>query len=209
MAVLATEAEIAMRGAIARDFNHPSIVAWCLFNETWGFGGQAEFMKFINTVPPVSGAAIKARGKKIEQRKRIQVDPEDVETGQITRSDAPLVEDMSVVAWEHLRYYGHGETDINSWHFYTGDYSTARRWVNEVVEQTYAGSTFNYVPGFKQEQQPLIASEFTAASLRLTATSILAGAFSPRNELPWRHRSALCVHLHRAAASEWEAQRIP
>ena len=28
-----------MRQAIARDFNHPSIVAWCLFNETWGFGG--------------------------------------------------------------------------------------------------------------------------------------------------------------------------
>ena len=33
--------EETMRGAIARDFNHPSIIGWCLFNETWGFGGQS------------------------------------------------------------------------------------------------------------------------------------------------------------------------
>ncbi len=30
--------EAMLRGAIARDFNHPSIVAWCCFNETWGIG---------------------------------------------------------------------------------------------------------------------------------------------------------------------------
>ena len=40
--------EETMRAAIARDFNHPSIVAWCLFNETWGFGGQSEFARVIN-----------------------------------------------------------------------------------------------------------------------------------------------------------------
>jgi len=28
--------EMTLRDAISRDFNHPSIVAWCLFNETWG-----------------------------------------------------------------------------------------------------------------------------------------------------------------------------
>ena len=28
--------QITLRDAIARDFNHPSIIAWCLFNETWG-----------------------------------------------------------------------------------------------------------------------------------------------------------------------------
>ena len=33
-----------------------------------------------------------------------------------------LVEDMSVVAWAHLQYYGHGATDMNSWHFYMNDY---------------------------------------------------------------------------------------
>ena len=46
--------EETMRGGIERDFNHPSIVAWCLFNETWGFGGQAEFVKLINPSPPTA-----------------------------------------------------------------------------------------------------------------------------------------------------------
>ena len=28
--------EETLRGAVARDFNHPSVIAWCDFNETWG-----------------------------------------------------------------------------------------------------------------------------------------------------------------------------
>ncbi len=36
-----------MRAAVERDFNHPSIIAWCMFNETWGFGGQVELMKWM------------------------------------------------------------------------------------------------------------------------------------------------------------------
>jgi hypothetical protein len=151
--------EATMRGAIARDFNHPSIVAWCLFNETWGFGGQAEFMKLINTMPPISGAPIKTRDKKLSNENAYEWIQQ---MWQLAKSlDATrMVEDMSVVAWEHLQYYGHGETDINSWHFYTSDYPTARRWINEVVEQTYTGSSFNYVPGFQQKAQPLVASEY-------------------------------------------------
>src|SRR5205085_4805682 len=43
--------EEVMRGAIRRDFNHPSIFAWCCFNETWGFGGQVEFVKLFSTNP--------------------------------------------------------------------------------------------------------------------------------------------------------------
>jgi len=30
--------ETTLRGAVARDFNHPSIFCWVLFNETWGIG---------------------------------------------------------------------------------------------------------------------------------------------------------------------------
>lgn len=30
--------EDTLRGSIDRDFNHPSIIAWCYFNETWGLG---------------------------------------------------------------------------------------------------------------------------------------------------------------------------
>jgi hypothetical protein len=153
--------ETMMRRAIERDFNHPSIVAWCLFNETWGFGGQAEFVKLINPSPPESGDVGTTRilGKKLSNESAyIWVQ----EMWQLAKSLDPtrLVEDMSVVAWDHLQYYGHGETDVNSWHFYTGDYMTARQKVDEVVEKTYAGSTFNYVPGFQQKSQPLINSEY-------------------------------------------------
>jgi hypothetical protein len=30
--------EQTLRAAVARDFNHPSVIAWCDFNETWGIG---------------------------------------------------------------------------------------------------------------------------------------------------------------------------
>ena len=153
--------EATLRHAVQRDFNHPSIVAWCLFNETWGFGGQSEFVKLINPKPPLLDTSNR--------------EPAD-DPGRTTRDaytwieqmwnlaksldSTRLIEDMSVVAWEHLEYYGHGNTDINSWHFYTNDYEIARENIRNVVEKTYAGSTFNYVPGHEQQSQPLINSEY-------------------------------------------------
>jgi hypothetical protein len=152
--------EATMRQAIARDFNHPSIVAWCLFNETWGFGGQTEFVKLINPAPPRVGVLTDGT---TDQRLSSEAAYEWVQAmWRLAKSLDPtrLVEDMSVVAWDHLQYYGHGDTDVNSWHFYTSDYGKARRQIEEIVENTYAGSTLNYLPGFKQARQPLINSEY-------------------------------------------------
>ncbi|HKP92665.1 MAG TPA: hypothetical protein VJS88_02120, partial [Chthoniobacterales bacterium] len=153
--------ETMMRRTIARDFNHPAIVAWCLFNETWGFGGQSEFVKLINPAPPnrdVSIEPLPAGTRVANEASYTWVQA----MWQLAKALDPtrLVEDMSVVAWDHLEYYGHGETDVNSWHFYTKDYEHARRQISEVVEKTYAGSTFNYVSGFQQGSQPLINSEY-------------------------------------------------
>jgi hypothetical protein len=153
--------EETMRGAIKRDFNHPSIVAWCLFNETWGFGGQAEFVKLINPKPPTTGseAPERAPGTRLANDAAyswVRAMWDVAKSLDSTR----LIEDMSVVAWDHLQYYGHGATDINSWHFYTDDYERARTHIQEVVTETYAGSSFNYVPGFEQGTQPLINSEY-------------------------------------------------
>ncbi|MDB6116766.1 MAG: glycoside hydrolase family 2 sugar binding [Verrucomicrobiaceae bacterium] len=150
-----------MRAAIARDFNHPSIIAWCIFNETWGFGGQVEIVKLINPRQPALGreTAPRAPGTKLANRDAYHW----VEAmWNLAKSLDPtrLVEDMSVVAWDHLEHYGHGGTDINSWHFYSHNYEEARAHIREVVENTYAGSTFNYVPGFTQNNQPLITSEY-------------------------------------------------
>jgi hypothetical protein len=156
--------ETMLREAIRRDFNHPSIFAWCIFNETWGFGGQLEFVKLIHPAPP------EARPKK-KSHKRAEPAPKIANLGaypwvrsmwELAKKLDPtrLVEDMSVVHWEHLDYYGHTDTDINSWHFYIADYDRAKEHIQKVVRSTYLGSGFNYVPGFQHEGQPLINSEY-------------------------------------------------
>jgi hypothetical protein len=152
--------EETMRGAIARDFNHPSIIGWCLFNETWGFGGQSQFVKLINPKPPAmhDSPAASAETKFDNQLSFVWVD--QMWALAKTLDPTRLVEDMSVVAWDHIENFGHGRTDVNSWHFYTDNYEQAKKHIAEVVAKTYAGSNFNYTPGFEQGSQPLINSEY-------------------------------------------------
>ncbi|MFN2475245.1 MAG: glycoside hydrolase family 2 protein [Chthoniobacterales bacterium] len=154
--------EETMRGAIRRDFNHPSIIGWCLFNETWGFGGQAEILKKINPNPPEIKPppewTIPESAKFQNQQSFGWVD----EMWLVAKGLDPtrLVEDMSVVEWAHLEHYGHTRTDLNSWHFYSSDYEKAKKHIAEVVKETYAGSRYNYTSGFEQGSQPLINSEY-------------------------------------------------
>jgi hypothetical protein len=175
--------ETMMRKAIKRDFNHPSIFAWCLFNETWGFGGQVEFVKLFSKDPREkggnSGSAAGVSGLANEVPERNATDAAEAAVTRVKLSNASshvfvqtmwdlakkldntrLIEDMSVVHWEHLDYFAHGDTDINSWHFYLHDYYKAKEHIEKVVQSTYAGSTFNYVDGYKQRHQPLINSEY-------------------------------------------------
>lgn len=170
-----------MRAGIQRDFNHPSIIAWCLFNETWGFGGQTELMKWIGPeatartglpgtpivsavgmeqpgTPPLPSAAEAAQQKHANESsfKWVHRMWEIAKTLDGTR----LIEDMSVVVWEHLQAYGHVDTDINSWHFYIDEYHKAKEHIEQVVKQSYKGSKFNFVEGFEQGTAPLINSEY-------------------------------------------------
>lgn len=179
-----------MRKAIQRDCNHPAIFAWCLFNETWGFGGQVEFVKLFSKDPrdKLSSASTSAAGVSglaavsgvvTEVPEKHARDAAEAAATRVRMSNASshvfvqkmwelakkldttrLIEDMSVVHWEHLDYYAHGDTDINSWHFYLHDYYKAKEHIEKVVTSTYAGSTFNYVDGYKQRHQPLINSEY-------------------------------------------------
>ena len=172
-----------MRNAITRDFNHPSIFAWCLFNETWGFGGQVEFVKLFSKDPrdktPVAATAAIGVSALANEAGSSPKDAAEAAATRVKMSNTSshafvqtmwelakkldpgrLIEDMSVVHWEHLDYYAHGDTDINSWHFYIHDYYKAKEHIEKVVRSTYAGSTFNYVTGFKQRSQPLINSEY-------------------------------------------------
>ena len=147
-----------MEGGMERDFNHPSIIAWCIFNESWGFGGQRELIKLI--VPQNAGESqAEAMAEKFANTDSFSWIHE---TWLLAKKLDPtrLIEDMSVVAWEHLVAYGHVDTDINSWHFYIDDYWRAKAHIAEVVSRTHRGSAFNYIDGFSQGDAPLINSEY-------------------------------------------------
>src|SRR5437899_2823918 len=154
-----------MRETIERDFNHPSIFAWCLFNETWGFGGQDTFAEIL-AAPATGNGEAKRKMQEIQKlppshpmlsaQKWVQNMWELAKNLDPTR----LVEDMSVCHWEHLEYCLHCDTDINSWHFYINDYQKAKAHIDKIVGSTFIGSSFNYVPGFLHKGQPLINSEY-------------------------------------------------
>ena len=84
------EAETALRGMIRRDFNHPSIFSWVVFNETWGLTTQKEYL-------PATQEWVGSM-----YRLAKSLDP--------TR----LVEDNSPCNLDHVA------TDINTWHKYLG-----------------------------------------------------------------------------------------
>jgi hypothetical protein len=91
------EAETALRGMIRRDFNHPAIFSWVVFNETWGLvtkgkGYLAETQDWVGSM----------------YRLAKQLDP--------TR----LVEDNSPCNYDHV------DTDLNTWHAYLPGYAWAR-----------------------------------------------------------------------------------
>ncbi|HTL55205.1 MAG TPA: hypothetical protein VL361_05970 [Candidatus Limnocylindrales bacterium] len=166
--------ETMMRETIERDYNHPSIFAWCLFNETWGFGGQSSFADQLHAPEPgATAAGISSAGsgppapisKRPAKGARPGMSPPQKwvqEMWELAKQLDPtrLVEDMSVCHWEHLEYYLHCDTDINSWHFYINDYEKAKAHIAKVVRSTFIGSSYNYVAGFLHKGQPLINSEY-------------------------------------------------
>ena len=127
--------EQTLRGNIARDYNHPSIISWCNFNETWGLGGH-EYKQ------------MKDRQEWVREMYHL------AKSLDVTR----LIEDNSPCLYDHV------ETDINSWHFYINDYDRAKEHIANVVAETYPGSGFNYAGDNVQSDAPLINSEYGGIS---------------------------------------------
>jgi len=123
------EAEVALRGMIKRDFNHPAIFSWVTFNETWGLGTKDKGYT-PETQDWVASMVKLAKG----------LDP--------TR----LVEDNSPCNNDHVF------TDINSWHAYLPGYKWTEQ-LDEVCKNTFVGSKWNYIGGRTQDGDPLLNSE--------------------------------------------------
>jgi hypothetical protein len=127
------ETEKALRDMIKRDYNHPSVFSWIIFNETWGLFTNQDDGK--RSYLPETKAWV-------------------TEMYELAKSLDPtrLVEDNSANRRDHVA------TDLNTWHAYLPGYSW-KEFLKDAVENTYEGSQWNFSEGFTQGRQPMLNSE--------------------------------------------------
>ncbi len=133
------EAEYTLREMIKRDYNHPSIFSWIVFNETWGLTTKTlnkSTGKLENQYLPKTQnwvASMYYLAKSLDQSR--------------------LVEDNSICCGR-----GHTETDIYSWHSYLPGWEWDD-YLENLTSKNYPGSQFDFENGFLQGNQPNINSE--------------------------------------------------
>ena len=130
------EWETAFRGMVLRDFNHPSVFSWVLFNEQWGLQSKDPADPRRKTVLPETLDWLASR---VEMAKAL--DP--------TR----LVEDNSPCCGG-----GHVRTDLNSWHMYLPGWKW-KATLDEAEARTFPRSAWNFVGGRVQGEEPMLNSE--------------------------------------------------
>ncbi len=108
-----------------------------------------------------------------------------------------LVEDNSPCRYDHVL------TDINSWHFYIYDFEKARNHIQEVVDKTYPGSSFNYIGGNVQGTEPLMNSEYGGVSAGMGDRDISWCLHYLTTEL--RRHEKVCGYIYTELQDiEWE-----
>ena len=128
------EHEAALRGMIERDYNHPAVFSWVMFNETWGLTTKAGDRETYLPEAQHKVASVYRLAKSLDATR--------------------LVEDNSVCCGR-----GHTETDLNSWH----EYLPGWRWESHVTrlsDTTAARSAWNFEAPYRQGRQPMLNSEF-------------------------------------------------
>ena len=125
--------EAEMPEIMRRDLNHPSIFSWVVFNESWGLLDNVDGEKVYK---PETQEWVRRMYHKAKA-----IDPER------------LVEDNSPCRYDHV------ETDINTWHFYLNTYEVVRDHIRKIADNTYPGSSFNYIGENRQSDAPLMNSE--------------------------------------------------
>ncbi len=117
-----------MTDIIERDFNHPSIFMWVLFNETWGL---------YESETDENGAEKLTYPEKTQKwvvscyKKAKAID------------NTRIIDDNSV----HDNDRNHTVTDVNSWHLYANGYERLKKGIEQFTESSYVGSDFNFVGG--------------------------------------------------------------
>ncbi|MEI8087562.1 MAG: glycoside hydrolase family 2 TIM barrel-domain containing protein, partial [Paludibacter sp.] len=124
--------ELLAEKQVERDFNHPCIFSWIIFNESWGL------------LTPVGNQKIYLP----ETKKWVQNMFHKFKADDPTR----LVDDNSACKEDHT------VSDFNSWHEYLPGYLWGNC-LDSVCAKTYPGSQWNYLKGFKQTDVPMVNAE--------------------------------------------------
>jgi len=124
--------ELLAEKQVERDFNHPCIFSWIIFNESWGL------------LTPVGNDKIYLP----ETKKWVLNMYHKFKADDPTR----LVDDNSACKEDHI------VSDFNSWHEYLPGYLWGNC-LDSVCANTYPGSQWNYTKGYKQTDAPLINAE--------------------------------------------------
>ena len=134
--------EATMRGVIERDRNHPAIIAWCLFNETWGLGSGRDYGQDYAQRPGYAavGAFDVARGEGAPR-------PDAAGRGQLGRQARPRQDRPQFLALLHRRLRAGA-----------GAHRRGRR---EHARRARRSTTCQ---GYEQDTAPLINSEYGAVS---------------------------------------------
>jgi hypothetical protein len=172
---------------VERDGNHPSIVAWVVFNENWGLMEQGSLLE-PQSLEESAGlqrwlAAMVARVRELDPTRPV----EDNSAGGI------------VGAFEHL------QTDLNSFHYYGTDIDAFREFLDQQAAVTYPGSPANMVGGGVQDGAPWFNSEFASFSVSSdsTGTDAFCNLFPMLNELR-RQPKLMGYVLTQLTDLEWE-----
>ena len=119
---------------VDRDINHPAVIYWVIFNETWGLWTRYE-------------------DDKIEYRKETQEWVRRLYHDLKKYDSTRLVEDISPNSRDHV------ETDVNTWHFYLNGYENVKAECDRVSEKFVCGSEENYIGGNRMTDIPIMNSE--------------------------------------------------
>ena len=133
------EIKYTLEEMIKRDYNHPSIFSWVIFNEQWGLyttndsddNNQNEREILPETYDWV--ASMYYYAKSLDQSRLIE-------------DNSPCCGGLHTV------------TDINSWHNYLPGYEW-ENYLKKEAEKNFKGGSHLYYRGFKQDNQPFMNSE--------------------------------------------------